>query len=418
MSLKKSTFSAIITIVLILNVRIVSASAYGNDTAFCVGTNYGLGDINTTNDATSAALYYDDAGLYSITSTAPTKAIFNSTNSHNYKKLLNSGIVFLSGHGSSSTMGFNYNGSGGNYNVGVSSGNANYTGTNGRYYYGLGQFDLDDVALYVFAGCETAAGSSNISKWVVNNGAKISLGWTTEVSSTSHPNWLNRFNSKLSETDGYFFTNTVASACTYADSFIYLNNNVKNHAYYGSSNLNPLSIAQTLIISTAQTIKRDPVFVVERILPEAVPSKIKDFLHGRFGDRSGNFIIEENGFETLCYDCIFTYKSMRTNVGITCIYDPQKATISVYDNMLGCDIENIIEHMDSSTDNVNSDVIEMQIRSDRETIVTEINGKIDSINQFVYYDVIGDEIYTVLSYVANDQEGCKFADDILNKISL
>ena len=76
--------------------------------------------------------------------------------------------------------------------------------------------------------CTAAYGSSNISKWVVDNGAKISVGWTTEVYAPDHGNWLYRFNYYLSQ--GY----SVNAACNYADSFTYSSNSgVQNNVKYG-----------------------------------------------------------------------------------------------------------------------------------------------------------------------------------------
>ena len=86
--------------------------------------------------------------------------------------------------------------------------------------------------LITFAACNTAKGSSNISKRAVNKGAKVAVGWTTSVSAGSHKNWLRRYNTALGS------GKTVAQAINSANSYTYLpGSGVKNVKYYGDGTI-------------------------------------------------------------------------------------------------------------------------------------------------------------------------------------
>jgi len=55
------------------------------------------------------------------------------------------------------------------------------------------------VDLAVFAGCYTGYGDNNIAKYACQNGAKISIGWETEVKYPYLTKWLKGFNGYLAK---------------------------------------------------------------------------------------------------------------------------------------------------------------------------------------------------------------------------
>ena len=162
--MKKIIRFVVICFCLILLTDNISASVNGNSTAYCVGTDYGSFDIDTTIDAQVAGSYYSGLGISTINvNIVPTLSNMNGSHA-NGQKYLASGIVFFSGHGGPNGMTWNYLSQGGNGYVGVIKGNTNNL-VSPPYKYALGNYALSDVALYVFGGCKTAYGSSNISKW-------------------------------------------------------------------------------------------------------------------------------------------------------------------------------------------------------------------------------------------------------------
>ncbi len=239
--------------------NICFASPSGNNTAYCVGTDYGDG-VNTMSDAITAASLYQSMGLTAYVDVTPTVNSMNSAHA-NGTKYLESGIVFLSGHGTPSGMRFDYMGNGGDYAVGVTKGNTNYNNGN-CYYYGLGGFALSDVALYVFAGCNTATGTNNLAKWAVDNGARISIGWSAEVGDYSHTLWLERFNDAIAS------GNTVMQACNVADSYTYNDSAVKNHVMYGYYYTNPYDLINPYSVSAVSEFSRPEMVVFNNVTEE------------------------------------------------------------------------------------------------------------------------------------------------------
>lgn len=187
----KTIIKFLIVINLILSLCItVQASPAGNATSYCVGTNYGTGNINTSGDASYAATQYYNLGLYCNYNVYPQKNTLNGSYS-NGKKFLASGIVMLSGHGSSTSMQFNYMQNYGDYACGVKATTVNGIPSGSSYYYwGLGNYNLSDVALYIFAGCNTGVGEGNLCAYAVTSGAKAALGWYSAIGATSHSQWL------------------------------------------------------------------------------------------------------------------------------------------------------------------------------------------------------------------------------------
>ena len=111
----KKIISLVLSLVMVTSICAFSnpASAAGG-MAFSVGTDYGLLEVDTSGDATTACDLYAIAGYSSYYSTQPTVSVMRGSFSNGIKRI-QSDILFFSGHGSYTHMAFNYNGNGGNY---------------------------------------------------------------------------------------------------------------------------------------------------------------------------------------------------------------------------------------------------------------------------------------------------------------
>lgn len=333
----------------------LSISYATNKTSYSVGTDYGSGNIDTTEDATDANNAYSEMGLtYSALNTMPTVSNMKNTHSNNIP-YLSSGIVFFSGHGNSQLMSFNYDNSGGNYEVIVQA-NTTTTGS----YIGIGNYITPSSALIIFAGCSTAEGDSNISKYVVNKGAKASIGWSTSIAEGSHRNWLERFNNSIKDKN-----TSVSAAAISASNHIYLDSRVKNYVIYGDAEHNPwyymnggASLTMTSILDTASRIVETFESTGNNNMKNAnlkkeadaiIAPTVETIIKNNFGKdlKSDNYIIEINGTEEKYIDLIFCIDNVRTNVGYTISID-KSGKINYYDNMNGHSINEITNQIKMS----------------------------------------------------------------------
>lgn len=193
--------------------------------AYSVGTNYGSGNIDTSEDATYARAAYSDCGYSSSVNTTPTATTLKGKYSGG-SYIMSSDILFFSGHGNYDHIGFNWKQKGGDYDTGINwEGNTTkYAGIKNR---------VGSTQLITFAACLTASnGDTNISNNAVEYGAETAVGWSEEVLSGSHSNWLERYHDYL--VDGY----SVGEAVEYANSFTYLpGSHVKDVVIYGNEDL-------------------------------------------------------------------------------------------------------------------------------------------------------------------------------------
>ena len=224
----KSTLGIILAIVMVSMTIFPATVAHAAGTmAFSVGTDYGgLFGIDTSSDATNARDLYTIAGYNSYASTAPTVSIMKG-NFNNGTKRMKSDILFFSGHGNYNNVSFNYKGKDGNYATGVWY-TTDCTTTDGYNMVGLSG-NMSSVKLVTFAACLTASNNdNNITAKAVSYGADTAVGWSSEINAGSHSNWLARYNDKLAT------GSTVLQAVTYANSFTYLDSDVKDARIYGN----------------------------------------------------------------------------------------------------------------------------------------------------------------------------------------
>lgn len=206
-------------------------STEGNNKAFSVGANYkdggifGLGNVDTTGDAKTAADYYGSAGYDSYYTTAPTYQEMRGEFKDGTSRM-SSEILFFSGHANNTCVAFNHNNEGGKYKTGVYY-DENFESSKGYKYAGLKSYDISKTKLITFAGCNTATEDTNLPSVAVDEGVDAAIGWTKKVGSGSHTKWLEHFNDYLNK--GY----TVEAAKEHADSKFYWDGNVKKGKIFG-----------------------------------------------------------------------------------------------------------------------------------------------------------------------------------------
>ncbi|MDD2377434.1 MAG: hypothetical protein PHD10_02055 [Bacilli bacterium] len=313
----------------------------------------------------------------------------------NNTSYLNSGIVFMSGHGNSSLMSFMNNGTNKFY--------IDNTNVSGGSYIGIGNYVSSLNALIVFAGCETAKGSSNISSYVVNQGAKSSIGWTTSVNSGSHTNWLKRFNDKIKDK-----TTTVSAAKSSADGHIYLDSRVKNGKIYGYGNYNPWYFMNAGSYSSSQSeINKyrdiyslsDNEYIISENgnrenLDELATKFINEKLDKDFDKK--DYRLEINGNDTIYYDYVLYVNNIRTSLGYT-VSLVDGNIIKVYDNMQCRNTKEIIEIINKTK--INNDDIK-KLSSKIESQVNE-KYKEQKVKEYLltpYYDLEKDTFSIVGLY--------------------
>lgn len=408
--MSKRFVSFIIAIILFLSCfasKSAAASVFMNTTAFCVGTDFGLLDADTSADATNAAFHYGCMGLTCNTVTIPTRVIINGTHPNGNKNMA-SGIVFLSGHGNPSLMSFNYKKNGGQYHVGITSDDDNFTGSSGCFYYTISNYQCSDTALYVFAGCQTAAGTDNLAKTAFEKGAKITIGWTVDVSYISHPTWLNRFNSALS--DGL----SVDEACDEADSYSYFSNTVKHHATYGHSNHNPMDYIGVLLVSSKKRTERGTV-ISQNIDEKSAFALSSEYMYNLFKDHAKDFHIEETKVgQKIIWDYIYYLDSIRTSYAYTFIFDDNR--LLAFDNTNGETFDSFSSKLSLIAQKTPLESIDnIQVR-DINSILSECKDSIKEKKQSIYYDALENRIYSVTEFFAVDSDGLSYSDYLLSKI--
>lgn len=211
---KRFLFKILSTFAFFATIGNVSAA----NNALLVGANYG--NINTIPDVTNASPKLYALGYTPVSSTSPTISWMKGTS--NGTKRMESSILFFSGHGNSSLMHFyKDNSTDSSYDFTITA------GSNSSSVVGLSSYNMSKVKLAVFAGCETAKGTSNITKSAYSKGASGSLGWKESIGASSHTEWLKNFWTDLS------MGHSLAVSVAYANSFSYADSRVKQTSYFG-----------------------------------------------------------------------------------------------------------------------------------------------------------------------------------------
>ena len=98
------------------------------------------------------------------------------------KKLMQSEVLTLFGHGNDNCLCFHHNFLGGTYKCGISYENEDWNSTKTGYQYvGLKSEDMQSVDLISFIGCKTASGIDNLTIRAVERGARTALGFNESI---------------------------------------------------------------------------------------------------------------------------------------------------------------------------------------------------------------------------------------------
>lgn len=350
-------------------------SAAGNQ-ALLVGRNFGSGNIDTTIDVNNAQSALTFSGKTLLANSNPTISWIKGTN--NGTARMESDILYFSGHGNSSLMHF--------YDANHTSGYDFYitAGTNSSNSVGLSSYTMSQVDLAVFAGCETANGSSNITKTAQTNGAKATLGWIPSIGASSHTNWLKNFWTKVPQVF------QISQALTYADSFSYSDSGVKNYNKYGNWNtsLSNLKSSNELFesddrnntLSINVTKKNDDEIILE------ISNWIKKNINDSFNleNYEVNKTIQE---DKIIYDLkLLINGDIKTKLGYTVfLYDD--TITNIFDNMNDYTAQSLVQTYNTDTRNY-SNIIQRANKNINQLTYEIINQK-----SFKYYDEKENKIY-------------------------
>lgn len=194
--------------------------------AYSVGTEYAKPDIpiDTTSLTKKSSEAFYSMGYNSYYNLKPTVSYMRGDNPGGYKRMA-SNVVFLSGHGNTNTISFNYLHQGGDYETGVCS------TCNHPSYFTLSSNNFQYTKLMIFNACNTGQGDSdNLMTYAVSRGVDSTIGWSTETSQLSAGSWFDRFYNYLNQ------RKTVKEAYDYAQSDWYMDSRIKNARLWGDWN--------------------------------------------------------------------------------------------------------------------------------------------------------------------------------------
>lgn len=400
MKLKKK----ILTIILLLTVFMLSpvgVLAAGNQ-ALLVGRDYG--GIDTSIDVTNAQSGLGPLAFTYQANTNPTISWMKGTNGST--KRMESDILFFSGHGNSSLMHF--------YDANHTSGYDFYitTGSNSSTNVGLSSYNMGNVKLAVFAGCQTASGTSNITKTAQTKGAAKSIGWIPSIEAPSHTAWLKNFWSKAG-TEFY-----LSAAVTYADSFTYNDSRVKSHNQYGNWNqplrttsLNYETMSNIVIDNRNNSVEIDVTNYNETRIIKSIETWIKENIDENFDINS--YEVEKTIQESrIIYDLkLVINDNIKTKLGYTIFVSDNKIT-NIFDNMNNNDDVEVKTQVNAILNN------KVSIQSS-ESIVKLANNNIDYDNfevvtqdSYTYFDDDNNKVYQVVrTELKNKNDGTFYVDE-------
>lgn len=402
MKLKKNILTSIILLAVFM-LSPVGVLAAGNQ-ALLVGRNYGSNNIDTTIDVTNARNGLGVLAFNYQANTNPTISWMKGSNGST--KRMESDILYFSGHGNSSLMHF--------YDSNHTSGYDFYitTGSNSSTNVGLSSYNMSNVKLAVFAGCQTASGTSNITKSAQTKGAKKSIGWIPSIGASSHTAWLKNFWSKA----GTEFL--LSSAVSYADSFTYSDSGVKSHNQYGNWNqplktasLNNETMSNIIIDNRNNSVSIDVTNYNESQIVELIGTWIKENLDDKFD--IANYAVEK----TVQQDrTIFDLKliinnEITTKLGYTIFVSDEKIT-NIFDNMNnknGNEVSNQVNSILKNKISIQSsrrviDLANRDIDYDSFEIITQ--------DSYKYFDDNNNKVYQVVrTELKNKNDGTFYVDE-------
>lgn len=386
MKIKSKILYAIILMVISVVMPYNKIAAAGNQ-CLLVGNDYGSGEINTSVDVTIASGNLATiANKTLLTSTKPTINWMLKSNGN--VPYMQSDILFFSGHGNSNGMYFYY-GNDSSRDFSIS------TGTNNSNKVGIGSYNMNNVDLVVYAGCQTASRSSNITKATNDAGAKAALGWTTSVGASSHTQWLSTFWQEMVK--GKY----IGVAMMTADSKTYSDSRVKNGHLDGNSYLTivtkPFSLSTNVqqISAFNDRLSKSAVDIdVSNKNDEEILKEVSKWIQSKY---DSSFDLSEYEVKKVVKDerDIIDIKllidgDIKTNLGYTIFVSQGKIT-HIFNNMKEIDIV-------SSNAKTNSSYLTLgKILNDANDRLDLVNFDILSQDSYKYYDSDDKKIYFVVA---------------------
>lgn len=369
-----------------------------------VGTDYGSIGGNSTPEANWVGSTLTLNGYTGSTVVAPTYTSFNSKVLGRYT--LESDVLYFLGHASSDNVSWNYQAKNGNYAVGIVNKNsdATYYGNGVQYRMtGIGRYNLSNVDLAVFQGCSTAANSSsNLPKYANSQGAKVAIGWASDISQSDSLPWIKRFFSNG------FFPNNVTNMVNYANSFGYVTSAIKNTRIYGNGNTSvfPASATQVMSVTNVDNRKNtinEPYNTNSSSLQE-IKSKIVSLIKENIDEEinENDFIIETAQNDSgKIYDLYFTINGVKTSLGYTVFTNADGTIITdIYNNMNNYEPEVLKTEKSLTIENKLNQVTTAKANEINKTAVNvvkseNLNTTTEIVDTFNYYDVSEAKLYQI-----------------------
>lgn len=409
---------AIVIALLSVNVSIVKAwfVPTNNKSSFAVGAKYSDAD-STINAVNATARYTQMSFTNTKTNTSPTASNLKSQHS-NGVPYLQSGIVFLNGHANSSLFEFPNN---------VYISKQNYHSGN---FVGIGAYDNTKTALFIMAGCKTAESSSSITDYVVTQGAKSAIGWTTDLSVGSFVNWNKRFHDKIKDK-----TTSVRNAASSANNHIYLSGTVKNWRISGSSSYNPwyfingtttASKDNYLVLEENEYIIQNEISALSSKYSNETTSEIEvmniaeNYIIRKINPdfSSSDYVLEVNGNDNKYYDYILYVDGVRTNIGYTVVQEVN-GVIRLFDNTNNNEIDRVKFDINSKSFKISSSIAAYARSSAIEKTLDANNNssKTDIMMDFPYYDVEKGKLFYVTIVKSENFNGTSVMNEYLVEIN-
>ncbi len=394
----KFYFITLIIFITLLTAQIVHAAYDPNrGVAMSVGTDYSgfwpwQADIDTTQDAINAQTAFASMYYNSYYQNIPTYQYLRGNNPYTGKPRMESKVLFFSGHGNNQSMTYNYKQQGGDNKTGIWWGYNWDSSSSGYKYAGIYSYNMNNVRLAIFGGCQTALGQDNLAKRANTSGVGTSMGWSVSIGASSHSQWFNNFFVELKKSG-----RTVQTAVNYANGFSYSDNGVKNVVIYGNTQYVPTwdsDIYKATNILDIEKIEYIPNYKLKNSYED---KELKDFLNYFIKENiNKNFNIDDYSYEingtniTKYYDLNYLYNGAKTSSSYTIIVE-NDIVIKIIDNTKTFDQ---IENKNMITD---SDRKQNLLDIKNEVLKQNKNYEIVSQKDEVIYD-INDGKYKILSF--------------------
>lgn len=342
---------------LFIMIMLMSVSTVYAQEALSIGTKFGA-KLDSSDEAIYAGKALGEMGYHSYVDIVPmVSTVADEIKQYNTSSNT-AGVFSLAGHGSPTSIEWNYEANGGYYAVGFYKDD-----TKPIYQFNkISALNLKKTKMGIFYGCNTAKnptdGTYNIAKYAQTKGVKVTTGWVYALYDVDTNQWATAFFSKLKE------GKTFREAYQYANSLSYPHNeNMKTHRVYGDATVkiklsSAKSVAANNLTNAINTDNRKIVSIKKNDKSDDL-TLIQNVIKKEFDEE---FNLSEYEIETsespdgLIYDFNYIVENARTTHGYTAMVENENITI--YDNM--ADFKEKIKSLskytikDSSKKNINN----------------------------------------------------------------